>query len=84
MFEWVDILGMIAGAAGGLIAGRKWGSGKKGEVIRILVDTINQVGDVIGERNQKEVKKAVRRNSLREGMQDVVHNAVKKVEDRAK
>lgn len=80
MIEWGDVLQIVAAAAGGILAGKSWGNNTTGKIIKIFVDTINEVGMVIGEKHQKEVKKAIQRNSLRVGMQEKIHKAVKRAE----
>lgn len=82
MFDWSVVLQVAGGILAGIVAGKQWGNSTTGKIVKIFVDTINEIGVVIGEKHQKEVKKAIQRNSLRIGMKEAVHKAVKKAEKR--
>lgn len=78
--ETLRIIGEIAGIALGALASARIVNRRTLGIIRVFVDTINKVGDVIGQENQKKVKKAIRNESMKHGMHEKVDKAVKKAE----
>lgn len=80
MTDYMDLIQIIVGISAGLITGNRYGKNKARKVIKVFVDTINEVGSIIGEDNKKRVKKSVQMNSTKIGMNKDVHKAVKKAE----